>query len=58
MGFRNYFLHKLKYRRLLVIRHVPGNENKVDIFTKNRRGPVFETHIHKFVGDGKYMDEG
>ena len=32
---RNNFLCKLKDQGLLVIKHISGNENDVDIFTKN-----------------------
>ncbi len=57
MDVCNYFLCELKDQRLLVIRHVPGDENEVDIFIKNTTGPVFKQHICKFVRDDKYMVE-
>ncbi len=55
MDVHNYFLRELKDEGIIVIRHVPGDENKADIFTKNTPGPVYEKHICKFVGDDEYM---
>ena len=57
MDVRNYFLRELKDQGIIVIRHVPGDENEADIFTKNTSGPVYEKHIRKFVGDDEYMME-
>ena len=57
MDVRNYFLRELKDQGIIVIRHVPGDENEADIFTKNTSGPVYEKHICKFVGDDEYMME-
>ena len=54
---RQYFLRELKDQGLLVIRHLPGNDNDADIFTKNTAGPVFLKHIRHFVGEDKYMQE-
>jgi len=54
---RNYFLRELKDEGVLSIKHVSGEDNEADIFTKNTSGPVFEKHIHKFVGDNEYMLE-
>jgi hypothetical protein len=52
---RNYFLRELKDEGVLSIKHVSGEDNEADIFTKNTSGPVFEKHIRKFVGDDEYM---
>ena len=41
---------------MLLIRHVPGDENDVDIFMKNTPAEIFEKHIPKFVGVDEYMD--
>ena len=41
MDVHNYFLHELKEQGLLIIKHVPGELNDADIFTKNVLGPVF-----------------
>ena len=40
-----------------MVKHVSGDENEADIFTKNTAAPVFNRHIPKFVGVDKYMDE-
>ena len=53
----NHFLRELKDKGVLIIKHVAGEDNEADIFTKNTSGPVFEKHIRKFVGDDKYMVE-
>ena len=57
MDVRNYFLRELKDQGIIVIRHVPGDENEADIFTKNTSGQVYEKHIRKFVRDDEYMTE-
>lgn len=54
---RNHFLRDLKDKGILIIRHVSGDDNDSDIFTKNVTGPIFEKHIPKFVGYDKYMGE-
>ncbi len=54
---RNHFLHELKDEGLIVVKHVPGDENEADIFTKNTTASVFNKHIPKFVGIDKYMEE-
>ena len=54
---RNHFLRDLKDEGLLIIRHVPGDENDADIFTKNVTGPIFQRHLPTFVGTDKYMEE-
>ena len=57
MDVRNHFLRDLKDEGLLIIRHVPGDENDADIFTKNVTGPIFQRHLPTFVGIDKYMEE-
>jgi hypothetical protein len=54
---RNYFMRELKDEGLIVVKHVPGDKNEADIFTKNTAAPVFNKHIPKFVGIDKYMVE-
>ena len=54
---RNHFLRDLKDEGLLITRHVPGDENDADIFTKNVTGPIFQRHLPTFVGTDKYMEE-
>jgi hypothetical protein len=53
---RNHFLRELKDEGLIVVKHVPGDENEADIFTKNTTATVFNKHIPNFVGIDKYME--
>ena len=57
MDVRNHFLHELKDEGLIVVKHVPGDENEADIFTKNTTASVFNKHIPNFAGIDKYMEE-
>ena len=52
---RNFFLRELKDEGLLVIKHIPGDENDADIFTKNTSAPIFNKHVTKFVGNDEYL---
>ena len=52
---QNFFLHELKDEGLLMIKHIPGEENDADIFTKNTAAQVFERHIPMFVGHDEYL---
>jgi hypothetical protein len=54
---RNHFLRELKDEGLIIVKHIPGDENEADIFTKNTAAPVFNRHIPKFVGIDKNMEE-
>ena len=47
---RNHFLQELKDLGIIEVRHVPGDENDADIFTKNITRAIFEKHLPKFVG--------
>ena len=51
----NYFLRELNEQGLLIIKHVPGELNDMDIFTKNVSGPTFNCHIPRYVGMDEYM---
>ena len=44
MDVRNHFLCELTDEGLIVVRHVPGDDNEADIFTKNTAAPVFSRH--------------
>ena len=57
MDVRNHFLHELKEEGLIIVKHVPGDVNEADIFTKNTAVSVFNRHMPKFVGVDKYMEE-
>ena len=52
---RNHFLRELKDLCIIEVRHVPGDENNLDIFTKNVTRAIFEKHLPKFVGKDEYM---
>ena len=52
---RNHFLQELKNLGIIEVRHVPGDENDADIFTKNATRAVFEKPLPKFVGKDEYM---
>ena len=54
---RNHFSRELKDEGLIVVKHVSGDENDADIFTKNTAAPVFNRHIRKFVDIDKYMEK-
>ena len=47
---RNYFLCKLKDQGLLVIRHIVGESNDADIFTKNVTLAIFDRLVPLHVG--------
>ena len=47
---------ELKDRGLIVIRHISGDDNDADIFTKNTSAAVFERHIPLYVGVDEYMN--
>ena len=38
---RNHFLRELKDDGLIMVKHISGDENEADIFTKNTAVPVF-----------------
>jgi len=52
---RNYFLHELKDKGLLVIRHIAGESNDADIFTKNVTSAIFDRHVSLYVGQDEYV---
>ncbi len=52
---RNYFLRELKDQGLLVIRHIAGESNDVDIFTKNVTSAIFDRHMPLYVGPDEYV---
>lgn len=52
---KSHFLRELKDKGLIVVRHISGDDNDADIFTKNTSVKVFERHLPKFVGFDEYM---
>ena len=55
---RMYFLRELKDQGKLVIRHISGDDNDADIFTKNTSAAVFNKHVVNFVGTDEYVQDG
>eukprot|EP01082_Thalassiosira_pseudonana_P002606 g2934.t1 g2934 contig12:1094397-1094723(+) len=53
---RMHFLRELKSQGLLVIKHVPGDDNDADIFTTNTTAAVFNKHVRNFVGNDEYVE--
>ncbi len=49
------FSHKLKDQGLLVMKHIPGDSNNADIFTKNVTSAIFNKHVPLYVGTDKYV---
>ena len=52
---RNFFVNELKDEGRLIIKHIPGDENDADIFTKNTAAQVFNKHVPKFVSKNEYL---
>ena len=55
METRMFFLRELKEAGVLLTKWMRGDENPVDMFTKNLSGPAFEKCARTFVGDDEYM---
>jgi len=45
VDIRNSFLRELKDQGMLVIKHIPGDSNDANIFTKNVMSAIFNRHI-------------
>jgi hypothetical protein len=54
---RMYFLRELKDGGLLVIRHISGDDNDADIFTKNTTSAVINKQVIKFVGNDECVQD-
>ena len=54
---RNYFLRELKDQGLLVIKHIVGERNNADIFTKIVMPAIFDRHVPLYVGKDKYVSD-
>ena len=48
-------MQELKDLSIIEVRHFPGDENDVDIFTKNVTRAIFEKHLPQFVDKDEYM---
>ena len=51
---QNYFLRKFKDKGLLVIKHIAGEKNDADIFTKNMTLVIFDRYVPLYVGNDEY----
>jgi hypothetical protein len=40
-----------------VIKHIPGDRNDADIFTKNVMSAIFNPHIPLYVGSNEYLSQ-
>ena len=54
---QNYFLQELKDQGLLVIKHIPGERNDTDIFTKNVTLAIFNSHVPLYMGSDEYLSQ-
>ena len=54
METRMFFLREMKEAGVIETKWVKGNENPVDMFTKNLAGPAFNKCAQVFVGDDEY----
>jgi hypothetical protein len=52
---RQFFLRDLEEDGLIMVKWIPTDQNRSDIFTKNLYGPAFEEHAAVLVGADKYM---
>ncbi len=50
----NYFLRELKDPGLLVMRHILGESNDTEIFTRNITPAIFDRHLPLYVGEDEY----
>lgn len=57
IGTKAALLRELKESAQLVIKHIPGEQNDADLFTKNLDGPLFRKFAKVFVGDDEYMSK-
>ena len=39
----------------MVIRHISGESNDADIFTKNVTSAIFDRHVPLYVGEDEYV---
>eukprot|EP00957_Ditylum_brightwellii_P099875 7610697-Ditylum_brightwellii.AAC.1 len=58
METRMFFLHDLKEARIIEVHWLKGDENPVDLFTKNLAGPAFNKCAKVFVGEDEYIKKG
>jgi hypothetical protein len=51
-----HYLCELKDQGMIVIKHIPGEDNETDIFTKNTSTATFNKHVVQYVGHDEYVD--
>jgi hypothetical protein len=54
---RNYFLCELKDQGLFVIKHIAGERNNTDIFTKNVTSAIFVRLVKLHVDKDVYVSD-
>ena len=57
METRMFFLRDMKEEGIIKTIWLKGDENQVDMFTKNLAGPVFQKCAKVFVREDKYMEK-
>ena len=58
MQTRMFFLRDLQEEELVKVMWLKGDDNPVDLFTKNLAGPAFNKCAKVFVGDDEYVKKG
>ena len=53
---RVHYLRQLKDEGMIVIKHISGDDNEADIFTKNTLTATFNRHMVQYVGHDEYVD--
>lgn len=56
MGIQNCFLHEQKDQGKVIMKHIPGDTNDAEIFTKNIESAVFNCHVPLYVGQDEYIN--
>jgi hypothetical protein len=51
-------LQELKEAKVLILKWIPGSENKADLFTKNLDGPLLKRYAELFLGKGALSWKG
>ena len=57
METRMFFLRDMKEEGIIKTIWLKGDENPVDMFTKNLAGPAFQKCAKVFVGEDEYMEK-
>ena len=57
IDMQHYFVCKLKGQGLLIITYIAGDDNEMDIFTKNVTSAVFNCQVALYVGLNEYIQK-